>query len=220
MVIQSFVFNKNQVNTYIVSDAITKETMIIDCGCTSDEEFNNIDRYVDENHLSIKYSICTHLHFDHMFGINYIYDKFLINTIACNLDIDILEWNKLCSVFMELSDKEKELLSTNHIIWIKEPFENLTIGDNIFSIILTPGHSPGSLSLYCESKKIVFSGDVLFRIGQGRTDFDGGDSLHLLESIKYLLNLNEDTLILPGHYQSFRVKDRLPMQPCNEIATI
>ena len=42
MVIQSFVFNKNQVNTYIVSDEVTKEAMIIDCGCTSNEEFNKI----------------------------------------------------------------------------------------------------------------------------------------------------------------------------------
>lgn len=220
MIIQSFVFNKNQVNTYIVSDEITKETIIIDCGCTSHDEFNKIVRYVDENHLNIKYSICTHLHFDHMFGINYLYDKFLINTIACNLDIDMLEWNKLCSVFMELSDQEKELLSTNHIIWIKEPFENLTIGDNIFTIILTPGHSPGSISLYCETKMIVFCGDVLFRSGQGRTDFDGGNTLQLMESIKYLLSLNEEALILSGHYQPFKVKERKRMQPCNEIVTI
>jgi glyoxylase-like metal-dependent hydrolase (beta-lactamase superfamily II) len=212
MIIQSFVFNKNQVNTYIVSDEITKEAMIIDCGCTSQEEFNKIVSYVNENKLSLKYSFCTHLHFDHMFGINYIYDKYHIMTKACILDYDLLEWNKLCCVLMGLSNEEKELLSTEHIQWIEEPYEKLMIGDNVFSVIPTPGHSPGSISFHCESKKVIFCGDVLFKNGQGRTDFDGGDSCTLKYSIEYILNLDKDTLVLPGHYQPFRVKNRLP---CN-----
>jgi glyoxylase-like metal-dependent hydrolase (beta-lactamase superfamily II) len=212
MIIQSFVFNKNQVNTYIVSDEITKETLIIDCGCTSQEDFNKIVSYVNENKLSLKYIFCTHLHFDHMFGINYIYDKYHIMTKACILDYDLLEWNKLCCVLMGLSNEEKELLSTEHIQWIEEPYEKLMIGDNVFSVIPTPGHSPGSISFHCESKKVIFCGDVLFKNGQGRTDFDGGDSSTLKYSIEYILNLDKDTLVLPGHYQTFRVKNRLP---CN-----
>ena len=212
MVIQSFVFNRNQVNTYIVSDEITKETMIIDCGCTSQEDFNKIVSYVNGNKLSLKYSFCTHLHFDHMFGINYIYDKYHIMTKACILDYDLLEWNKLCCVLMGLSNEEKELLSTEHIQWIEEPYEKLMIGDNVFSVIPTPGHSPGSISFQCESKKIIFCGDVLFKNGQGRTDFDGGDSSALKHSIEYILNLDKDTLVLPGHYQPFMVENRLP---CN-----
>ena len=215
MVIQSFVFNKNQVNTYIVSDEITKETMIIDCGCTSKEEFNKIVSYVFENRLIIKYSICTHLHFDHMFGINYIYNNYHIMTKACIQDIDLLEWNNLCSVLMGLSNEEKELLSTEHIQWIEEPYEKLMIGNNVFSVISTPGHSPGSISFHCESKKVIFCGDVLFKNGQGRTDFDGGDSSTLKHSIEYILNLDKDTLVLPGHYQPFRVKNRLQ---CNIAA--
>ena len=134
MVIQSFVFNKNQVNTYIASDETTNEAMIIDCGCTSQEEFDKIASYVNENKLSLKYSFCTHLHFDHMFGINYIYDKYHIMTKACILDYDLLEWNKLCSVLMGLSYEEKELLSTEHIQWIEEPYEKLMIGNNVFSV--------------------------------------------------------------------------------------
>ena len=212
MIIQSFVFNKNQVNTYIVSDEITKETLIIDCGCTSQEDFNKIVSYVNENKLSLKYSFCTHLHFDHMFGINYIYDKYHIMTKACILDYDLLEWNKLCCVLMGLSNEEKELLSTEHIQWIEEPYEKLMIGNNVFSVISTPGHSPGSISFHCESKKVIFCGDVLFKNGQGRTDFDGGDSSTLKHSIEYILNLGKETLVLPGHYQLFRVKNRLP---CN-----
>ena len=208
MVIQSFVFNKNQVNTYIASDEITKEAMIIDCGCTSHEEFNKIVRYEEDNQLIIKYSICTHLHFDHMFGINYIFDNYHIMTKACILDIDLLEWNKLCSVLMGLSNEERELLSTNHIQWIDKPYEKMMIGDNVFSVISTPGHSPGSISLHCEPKKVIFCGDVLFKNGQGRTDFDGGDPSALNHSIEYILSLDKETLVLPGHFHQFRVKDR------------
>ena len=156
MVIQSFVFNKNQVNTYIVSDEKTKEAMIIDCGCTSQEEFNKIVSYVDENQLSVKYSFCTHLHFDHMFGVNFICETYHLMTYACRLDIGLLEWNKLCSVFMELDEKEKSLLSANCFQWIERPFEKFLIGDNLFTIISTHGHSSGSISLYCEKRMLSF----------------------------------------------------------------
>lgn len=208
MVIQSFVFNKNQVNTYIVSDEITKEAMIIDCGCTSQEEFDKIIGYVNKNQLSFKYSFCTHLHFDHIFGINFIYDTYHLMTHACHLDIELLEWNKLCSVFMGLDEDEKNLLETNNIQWIEKSFDKFQLGNNEFTIISTPGHSPGSISLYCGTKKVIFCGDVLFINGQGRTDFDGGDSSALKHSIDYILSLDKETLVLPGHYQQFSVKDR------------
>ena len=209
MVIQSFVFNKNQVNTYIVSDEITKEAMIIDCGCTSQEDLDRIVSYVSENKLIFKYSFCTHLHFDHIFGINFIYETYHIMTHAYSLDMELLEWNKLCSVFMRLNDNEKNLLETNYIQWIEKPFDKFQLGNNEFTIISTPGHSPGSISIYCETKKVIFCGDVLFINGQGRTDFDGGNSSDLVQSIDFILNLNKETLVLSGHYQPFRIKDRL-----------
>ena len=212
MVIQSFVFNKNQVNTYIVSDEITKEAMIIDCGCTSQEEFDKIISYVNKNQLSFKYSFCTHLHFDHIFGINFIYETYHLMTYACRLDMELQEWNKICSAFMGLNDDEKKLLATNNIQWIEKPFDKFQLGNNVFTIISTPGHSPGSISIYCETKKVLFCGDVLFINGQGRTDFDGGNSSDLVKSIDFILNLDEETLVLPGHYQPFRIKNRLP---CN-----
>jgi len=212
MIIQSFVFNRNQVNTYIVSDEITKETMIIDCGCTSQEEFKKIVSYIDKNQLNIKYSFCTHLHFDHIFGINFIHETYHIMTYASRLDIELLEWNKFCSVFMGLNDVEKNLLTTSYIQWIEKPFDKFKLGNNDFTIISTPGHSPGSISLYCETKRVVFCGDVLFINGQGRTDFDGGDPSDLVKSIDLILNLDKETLVLPGHYQPFRIKDRIP---CN-----
>lgn len=67
-----------------------------------------------------------------------------------------------------------------------------------FQIIHTPGHSPGSISLYWPEQKALFTGDVIFKGGLGRTDLPGGDGATLKESIKRLSHLEVDRL-LPGH---------------------
>jgi glyoxylase-like metal-dependent hydrolase (beta-lactamase superfamily II) len=75
---------------------------------------------------------------------------------------------------------------------------DLTIGDVSLQIILTPGHSPGSICIYWPQKKALFTGDVVFSQGIGRTDLLGGDGSLLKESIKRLAILDVEYL-LPGH---------------------
>jgi hydroxyacylglutathione hydrolase len=65
-------------------------------------------------------------------------------------------------------------------------------------VIYTPGHSPGSISLYLPETKILFTGDLLFKGGVGRTDLPGGNGSQLKESIKSLTQLEIEWL-LPGH---------------------
>lgn len=74
----------------------------------------------------------------------------------------------------------------------------LTIGEHTFQVITTPGHSPGSLCLYWNRKKVLFTGDVVFYDGIGRTDLVGGSGLQLKESIQRLSRLDVD-YVLPGH---------------------
>lgn len=75
---------------------------------------------------------------------------------------------------------------------------DLKIGDHSFEILHTPGHSPGSISIYWPNKKALFTGDVLFQGGLGRTDLPGGDSEQLKASLLRLGALDVDWL-LPGH---------------------
>ena len=75
---------------------------------------------------------------------------------------------------------------------------DIQIGDLIFQVIPTPGHSPGSICLYWPDKKVLFSGDVIFSQGIGRTDLVGGNGKELKESIKKISSLQVDYL-LPGH---------------------
>jgi len=74
----------------------------------------------------------------------------------------------------------------------------LQVGDRVFEIYPTPGHSPGSICIYWPDKRALFSGDVVFRQGVGRTDLPGGSSEELRESILQLKRLEVEYL-LPGH---------------------
>ena len=68
------------------------------------------------------------------------------------------------------------------------------------SILLTPGHSPGSLSFYSEKQGFIISGDVLFKESIGRTDLQGGNFETLLNSIlTHLFTLPDTTLVYSGH---------------------
>jgi glyoxylase-like metal-dependent hydrolase (beta-lactamase superfamily II) len=75
---------------------------------------------------------------------------------------------------------------------------NLQLGGLHFRILLTPGHSPGSVCIYWEEGEALFSGDVVFNQGLGRTDLPGGDGEMLKLSIRRLAALNA-ALLLPGH---------------------
>jgi hydroxyacylglutathione hydrolase len=69
-----------------------------------------------------------------------------------------------------------------------------------FSVLLIPGHCPGSLCFYSAAEDILFGGDVLFAGGVGRTDFPGGDHSLLIRGIREkILTLPDKTLVLPGH---------------------
>ena len=75
---------------------------------------------------------------------------------------------------------------------------DLTIGDTAFQVLLTPGHSPGSVCLYWPEKKALFTGDVVFSQSIGRTDLPGGSGRQLKESITRLAELDVEVLC-PGH---------------------
>ena len=84
----------------------------------------------------------------------------------------------------------------------------LKVGSKTLQVIHTPGHSPGSISLYWVEKKALFTGDLLFAMGVGRTDFPGGDGGLLLQSIERLARLDAEWL-LSGHGEILKGKRNL-----------
>ncbi|MGO9137156.1 MAG: MBL fold metallo-hydrolase [Syntrophales bacterium] len=75
---------------------------------------------------------------------------------------------------------------------------DLTIGEQKFEVIATPGHSPGSICLYWPEKKALFTGDLVFRESIGRTDLPGGNGSMLKESVKRISQMDIDYLLC-GH---------------------
>jgi glyoxylase-like metal-dependent hydrolase (beta-lactamase superfamily II) len=75
---------------------------------------------------------------------------------------------------------------------------DLTLGDQTWQVFHTPGHSPGQVCLYRPDGKILVAGDLSFAQGVGRTDFPGGSSRLLKESIIRMSELDVD-VVLPGH---------------------
>jgi glyoxylase-like metal-dependent hydrolase (beta-lactamase superfamily II) len=87
--------------------------------------------------------------------------------------------------------------------------ESMRLGAQSFQILAMPGHSPGSVCLYGEGH--LFSGDVLFASGIGRTDFPGGDTALLAKSIREgLLVLPDETVVHPGHGPDTTIGDEKP----------
>jgi glyoxylase-like metal-dependent hydrolase (beta-lactamase superfamily II) len=78
--------------------------------------------------------------------------------------------------------------------------ERLWAGATDLEVLDTPGHTPGSISLWIPSEKKLIAGDTLFRDSIGRTDLPGGDSRQILRSIRNkLFPLPDDTVVIPGH---------------------
>jgi glyoxylase-like metal-dependent hydrolase (beta-lactamase superfamily II) len=75
---------------------------------------------------------------------------------------------------------------------------DLRLGDLNFQVLVTPGHSPGSICLYWEDRRALFTGDVVFNQGLGRTDLPGGSGDLLKLSIRRLAALDVE-ILLPGH---------------------
>ncbi len=79
----------------------------------------------------------------------------------------------------------------------------LQVGESLYHIIHTPGHSPGAICVYWAERKVLVTGDLVFYRGVGRTDFPGGDGKQLIESIEKVRKL-EVEILLPGHGEMIR----------------
>ena len=76
----------------------------------------------------------------------------------------------------------------------------ITLDELKFKVMSTPGHTRGSVCYVEESERVIFSGDTLFKLSAGRTDFEGGSSVSMKKSFKRLKELEGDYTVYPGHF--------------------
>jgi glyoxylase-like metal-dependent hydrolase (beta-lactamase superfamily II) len=180
-----------QCNCSIFGDEAAKEAIVIDPG----DDLAEIDAILNKHQLKVSAIVVTHAHIDHVGGAHKLREK----------------WN--APVYLNLDDDELLARLDVQARWIGVPTPErvevdtdardstlLCLGGSELQVIHTPGHTPGSISLYLPQQAKLIAGDTLFRDSIGRTDLPGGNTRQIFSSIKTrLLVLPEETVVFPGH---------------------
>ncbi len=192
--IDTFTFNPFSENTYLLSDD-SGECVIVDPGCYTAEEKEELSRSIEEKSLKPVKILLTHAHIDHILGNNYLAGKYNIPIVMNALEIDLLQsakvYGEMWGIIVEPSPAPELFLKEGDIF---------SFGHTKLEVIFTPGHSPGSFSYFDRSTNQLLAGDVLFQESIGRTDLPGGSFPELERSIQdKLYLLPENAIVYPGH---------------------
>lgn len=181
-----------QTNCYLVIDGTTSDALIIDPG----DDADYIERIISDKRLNPKSIIATHGHFDHILAVTEL-------TLAYKIPFLIHRGDEFLVSNMQNSAKHFEGIDVDPPPRIDKFIDELnliTVGSHSLRVFHTPGHTPGSLSIYCKKECILFCGDLLFAGGAvGRTDFSYSDPKLLAQSLSKVLLLSQDTIVYPGH---------------------
>lgn len=156
--------------SYIVADEATKEAAVVDSSFNAGE----IIKVLETKEFNLKYVINTHGHSDHTAGNAELTSMFHAKIVAY----------KLSKVNFDVGVEDGDLLR---------------LGQIPINVIYTPGHTADSICLLVNSTKLL-TGDTLFVGECGRTDFPGGSSKSMYDSLfNKLMKLDDTVEVYPGH---------------------
>lgn len=193
-IIKKFEFSPIQENTYLLYNE-QKNCIIIDPGCYDDMEKSILSDFITENDLKPVLLLNTHCHLDHVFGNKYVFDTYQLMPHIHPLEKELLAYAPVSGLMYNLPFDHYE----GEVNFIEEG-QTIKLDEDELVVLFSPGHSPGSVSFYCNKQQFVISGDVLFKNSVGRTDLPGGNYEILIQSIKnQLLVLPSETKVYSGH---------------------
>jgi glyoxylase-like metal-dependent hydrolase (beta-lactamase superfamily II) len=210
--IEKLVVGPMYTNSYIYADEDTGGCYIIDPGGDEEKILEALERMRSgPKKLRPRGILLTHGHLDHISAVANLYKHFKASEPDFHLGIHEADRD-----YLGRAAEETHKRSFNHLgimgteyfkAYFSEPPEPdilFTDGDTIpeseLTVLLTPGHTRGSICLYHEAEKLLISGDTLFAGGIGRTDLPGGDTGSIDRSIREkLFVLPEDVRVYPGH---------------------
>jgi len=196
--IQKFTFNLFSENTFVLWDDESKESAIVDPGCSDLSEEQELESFITDNKLKVKYLINTHCHIDHILGCEFVKKKYNPIYFAPELDLPLIENAKMQASFVGMDFSTS--LKPDEFLYEET---KLSLGRSELEFLFTPGHTPGEFCIYIPEINSCITGDVLFNESIGRTDLWGGNYDTLIESINNkLLTLPDETKIFPGHGES------------------
>lgn len=190
---ETLILGQLDTNCYLVWDEDTKECLVIDPA----DDGISISEEINSKQLKVKYIFLTHAHFDHSMGaldLKLIYD---VDFGCSQSDKFILDrQDETAEHFLKREVRIPNFIKIDIDLGELKRFK---LGNEEFEVIKTPGHTPGCVCFYNKKNKLLFSGDTLFAGLRGRTDFKYGSTPKIFESLKKLMKLPKDTLVLPGH---------------------
>ena len=189
--------SSNNCNTFFINGS---KKILIDPGHF--HLFDNVRNGLSRIGISIEsidFVIITHGHPDHMEALR------AFSETTAHIAMGSIEFDFIKNIAPHYGDTLEISEFEPHILLEQGEMQ---IGDMSFQIIETPGHSPGSICIYWPWAKTLFTGDVIFDQGIGRTDLPGGSGESLKKSIQRLANLDIEHL-LPGHGNFISGKDQV-----------
>lgn len=189
-----------ETNCYLVWETETKECLVIDPA----DDGVAISEEINDKKLIVKAILLTHGHFDHCLGALDLKLIYNVDFGCSSKDAFLLDrQDETAKHFLK---REIQVPNFIKIDIDLNKIKEIEIGEEKIEIIKTPGHTPGGVCFYwkptlpsLEKGGLLFSGDTLFLGLRGRTDFKYGSTKKIYESLKKLMKLPKDTLVLPGH---------------------
>jgi glyoxylase-like metal-dependent hydrolase (beta-lactamase superfamily II) len=190
--IESFVLGPVETNAYLIANQETREAAVVDPAW--DGPF--IVEAAEMKGWIITQIWLTHAHFDHIGGVADLL-KFANPKPSLALHPDDLPLYRLQGGAMFFGLHLEQGPDPTQVL---EHKQQLRLGEDVFEVRHTPGHTPGHVIFSCPAEKIAFCGDVIFQGSIGRTDLPGGSFPQLLRSIEtQILSLPDETRLFSGH---------------------
>ena len=192
MILHALVVGPFMSNCYVVGDEKVRKGIIVDPGADADGIMSTVGRLG----LSIDTVVLTHTHVDHLGATREVIEGTSASLAIHELEAQGQSYKAITRMFGPfIGGSFGKMPGTDRLL--KEG-DFIEAGELRFKVLHTPGHSPGGLCLQGEG--VVFTGDTLFNLGIGRTDFPGCSFDDLMRSIRTkLLVLPDDTIVYPGH---------------------
>lgn len=203
MLVHSIFDKVTNTMTYIIYSSVSKTAIVVDpvlnfdyaSGSVSSEDIHQIDLFLKENELSLKYIFETHVHADHLSGASKLKSLYPTAQVVIHKNIKLVQgvFNAVFSSNVKEDGSQFDILTQEG-----ECFD--VCSDINVKIIETPGHTPACMSLYV-NEKALFVGDAIFMpdMGTGRCDFPKGSADKLYNSIQKIYALDDECEIYVGH---------------------